>query len=89
MITLKQFLETQNFGYRQNFKYKIVSALELFSKAHENERIDSFTIRNIKDGKIYSNIDNIEKELYDSPVYRVEPDYDYANACLYLRIVIM
>lgn len=90
MITLEQFLETQNTGVRQNpFKYKIVQALELFNHAYDDEKISSFTINKIKDGDIYSFVEYIPEEYYSHYVYLVEPDYDQKNACLYLRIIII
>ena len=86
MITLRQFLETQNLGVRQNFFYRIVDAFELFQKSKID---DSFTISRLREGNKYLKVEYIPEELKNHKVYAVEACYDEEVHCPYLKIVII
>lgn len=86
MITLRQFLETQNLGVRQNFFYRIVDAFELFQKSKTD---DTITISRFREGNKYLKVEYIPEELKDHKVYAVEACYDEEVHCPYLKIVII
>ena len=86
MPTLREILESQHRGIRQNsYKYKIVCIMNLY-----DARLgDDETVAKFRDGKIYLNIEDIPEIYYDHTVYNIEPDIDAETKCLYLRIVII
>ena len=86
MPTLKQILEAQHPGVRQNpYKYKIVCILDIYAECSS----DDITIKEARNEKIYLNIEDIPEKYYDHFVYNIEPDRDESTGCMYLKIVLL
>ena len=87
MITMKQFLKTQNLGVRQNFFYRIVDAISLFEKSKTG---DSIVISKLREGNKYLRIEDIPEEVKNnSRICNIEACYDEEAHCPYLKIVIL
>lgn len=86
MSTLKQILEAQNPGIRQNpYKYKIVCILDIYADYGD----DDITIKEARNGKIYLTIEDIPERYHNHFVYNIEPDRDDTTGCMYLKIVLL
>ena len=58
MLTLEDIIKNQNPGVRQNpYKYKILKIMDIF-----DSRSDEITVRKLRKGQIYINIEDIPAE---------------------------
>lgn len=86
MPTLKQILEAQHQGIRQNpYKYKIICILDIYADCNG----DDITVKEARNGKVYINAEDIPEYYHDHFVYNIEPDRDETTGCMYLKIVLV